>query len=109
MEIMLHDAFPVIATLLQVFAALFVFLLGFGVLWVIVIFVIDITQTKSTISRPAVLALSHGAKAAGYWMNTGEGGLSPYHLEGSADIVFQIGTPLLRYYGLNRSDKANNT
>lgn len=32
----------------------------------------------------------------------GDGGLSPYHLEGGADIVFQIGTPLLRYYGLNR-------
>jgi glutamate synthase domain-containing protein 2 len=25
-------------------------------------------------------------------MNTGEGGLSPYHLEGGCDIVFQIGT-----------------
>ena len=25
-------------------------------------------------------------------MNTGEGGLSPFHLEGGADIVFQIGT-----------------
>ena len=25
-------------------------------------------------------------------MNTGEGGLSPYHLEGGADIVMQIGT-----------------
>jgi glutamate synthase domain-containing protein 2 len=25
-------------------------------------------------------------------LNTGEGGLSPYHLEGGADIVFQIGT-----------------
>ena len=44
------------------------------------------------ISRPAVLALSRGAKMAGSWMNTGEGGLSPYHLEGGADIVFQIGT-----------------
>lgn len=44
------------------------------------------------ISRPAVLALSRGAKEAGCWMNTGEGGLSPYHLEGGADIVFQIGT-----------------
>ena len=44
------------------------------------------------ISRPAVLALSNGARAAGIWMNTGEGGLSPYHLEGGADIVFQIGT-----------------
>ncbi len=44
------------------------------------------------ISRPAVLALSAGARDAGIWMNTGEGGLSPYHLEGGADIVFQIGT-----------------
>ncbi len=44
------------------------------------------------ISRPAVTALSAGAHDAGIWMNTGEGGLSPYHLEGGADIVFQIGT-----------------
>lgn len=45
-----------------------------------------------SISQPAVLALSQGAKKAGIWMNTGEGGLSPFHLEGGADIVFQIGT-----------------
>ena len=44
------------------------------------------------ISKPAVLALSNGARMAGVWMNTGEGGLSPYHLEGGADLVFQIGT-----------------
>jgi glutamate synthase domain-containing protein 2 len=44
------------------------------------------------ISRPAVLALSNGARMAGCFMNTGEGGLSPYHLEGGADLVFQIGT-----------------
>ncbi len=44
------------------------------------------------ISKPAVLALSNGARMAGCWYNTGEGGLSPYHLEGGADIVFQIGT-----------------
>ena len=44
------------------------------------------------LSKPAVRALSRGAKLAGCWMNTGEGGLSPYHLEGGADIVFQIGT-----------------
>lgn len=44
------------------------------------------------ISQNAVLALSKGAKKAGCWMNTGEGGLSPYHLQGGADIVFQIGT-----------------
>lgn len=49
-------------------------------------------MSYGAISRPAVLALSAGAKNAGCWMNTGEGGLSPYHLEGGADIVFQIGT-----------------
>ncbi|MEM8769375.1 MAG: glutamate synthase-related protein, partial [Pseudomonadota bacterium] len=44
------------------------------------------------ISEPAVRALSYGAAKAGCWMNTGEGALSPFHLEGGADIVFQIGT-----------------
>ncbi len=49
-------------------------------------------MSYGAISKPAVLSLSHGAKKAGIWMNTGEGGLSPYHLEGGCDIVFQIGT-----------------
>jgi glutamate synthase domain-containing protein 2 len=44
------------------------------------------------LSVPAVRALSNGAKKAGVWMNTGEGGLAPYHLEGGCDIVFQMGT-----------------
>ncbi len=49
-------------------------------------------MSYGALSKPAVRALSKGAKLAGCWMNTGEGGLSPYHLEGGADIVFQIGT-----------------
>ncbi|MFM9835430.1 MAG: FMN-binding glutamate synthase family protein [Methylophilaceae bacterium] len=49
-------------------------------------------MSYGAISIPAVLALSKGAKMAGIWMNTGEGGLSPYHLQGGGDIVFQIGT-----------------
>ena len=49
-------------------------------------------MSYGAISRPAVLALSNGARKAGVWMNTGEGGLSPFHLEGGADIVFQMGT-----------------
>ncbi len=44
------------------------------------------------ISKPAVQALSRGAKEAGVWLNTGEGGLSPFHLDGGCDVVFQIGT-----------------
>ena len=49
-------------------------------------------MSYGAISIPAVLALSNGARMAKIWLNTGEGGLSPYHLEGGADIVFQIGT-----------------
>ncbi len=49
-------------------------------------------MSYGAISKVAVQALSKGAAAAGAWMNTGEGALSPYHLEGGADIVFQIGT-----------------
>ncbi len=60
-------------------------------------------MSYGAISKPAVLALSNGARMAGCWMNTGEGGLFPYHLEGGADIVFQIGTAK---YGV-RDDEGN--
>lgn len=49
-------------------------------------------MSYGAISKPAVRALSKGAKLAGCWMNTGEGGLTEHHLEGGCDIVFQIGT-----------------
>ena len=49
-------------------------------------------MSYGAISTPAVKALSNGARMAGCWLNTGEGGLSPYHLEGRCDIVMQIGT-----------------
>ncbi len=49
-------------------------------------------MSYGALSKPAVRALSKGAKEAGIWMNTGEGGMSPYHLEGGCDIVYQIGT-----------------
>jgi len=44
------------------------------------------------LSKNAVLALNKGAKRGGFYHNTGEGGLSPYHLEGGGDVVWQIGT-----------------
>ncbi|WP_205737286.1 FMN-binding glutamate synthase family protein [Halioglobus japonicus] len=44
------------------------------------------------LSAPAIRALSAGAAEAGIWLNTGEGAISTYHLEGGCDIVFQIGT-----------------
>lgn len=49
-------------------------------------------MSYGALSRPAIEALSQGAKKAGCWMNTGEGGVSPFHLESGCDIVYQIGT-----------------
>lgn len=49
-------------------------------------------MSYGAISKPAVRALSLGATQAGCWLNTGEGGLSPYHLEGACDLIMQIGT-----------------
>lgn len=60
-------------------------------------------MSYGAISRPAVQALSAGAKRAGCWLNTGEGGLAPEHLESGADIVMQIGTA---NYGVRDADGA---
>jgi glutamate synthase domain-containing protein 2 len=49
-------------------------------------------MSYGAISIPAVRALSLGTARAGCWLNTGEGGLSPHHLEGGGDVIFQIGT-----------------
>jgi glutamate synthase domain-containing protein 2 len=53
------------------------------------------------ISEPAVRALSLGAAEAGCWMDTGEGGFSPYHGEGGCDVIMQIGTAK---YGIRNLD-----
>ncbi len=49
-------------------------------------------MSYGAISKPAVQALSRGAGMSGCYMDTGEGGLSPYHLEGGCDVIYQIGT-----------------
>ncbi|MCH1492275.1 MAG: FMN-binding glutamate synthase family protein [Luminiphilus sp.] len=49
-------------------------------------------MSYGALSAPAIQALSSGAAEAGILLNTGEGGLAPYHLEGECDLVFQIGT-----------------
>lgn len=49
-------------------------------------------MSYGALSRPAVKALSKGAFRANCWLNTGEGGVSPHHLSGNCDLVFQIGT-----------------
>jgi glutamate synthase domain-containing protein 2 len=49
-------------------------------------------MSYGALSGPAIEALSKGAALAGCWLNTGEGGLSPYHRAGDCDLVFQVGT-----------------
>jgi glutamate synthase domain-containing protein 2 len=49
-------------------------------------------MSYGSLSRNAVLALNTGAKSGGFAHNTGEGGLSPYHLEPGGDLIWQIGT-----------------
>ncbi|MFN8692107.1 MAG: glutamate synthase-related protein, partial [Cyclobacteriaceae bacterium] len=54
-----------------------------------------------SLSKNAVLALNAGAKIGGFAHNTGEGGLSPYHLEPGGDVIWQIGTG---YFGARTED-----
>ena len=49
-------------------------------------------MSYGSLSPNAVLALNEGAKRGGFYHNTGEGGLSPYHLQPGGDICWQIGT-----------------
>ncbi len=52
------------------------------------------------LSKNAVIALNQGAKIGAFAHNTGEGGLSPYHLQGG-DLIWQIGTG---YFGCRDND-----
>ncbi|MAC28156.1 MAG: FMN-binding glutamate synthase family protein [Sandaracinus sp.] len=49
-------------------------------------------MSYGSLSAKAILALGRGAALGGFSHNTGEGGLSPYHLEHGADLVWQVGT-----------------
>jgi len=49
-------------------------------------------MSYGALSKNAILALNGGAKIGQFAHNTGEGGLSPYHLEPGGDIIWQIGT-----------------
>jgi glutamate synthase domain-containing protein 2 len=53
------------------------------------------------VSKHAVLALNRGAAKGGFAHNTGEGGISSYHLEAGGDLVWQIGTG---YFGCRTPD-----
>jgi glutamate synthase domain-containing protein 2 len=45
-----------------------------------------------SLSTAAVESLNGGAKIGGFAQNTGEGGISPYHLRQGGDLIWQIGT-----------------
>nr|WP_234960497.1 FMN-binding glutamate synthase family protein [Salinicoccus halodurans] len=52
-------------------------------------------MSYGALGERAITALSKGlAAAGGTWMNTGEGGISDYHLAGNADLMMQIGPGL---------------
>ncbi len=53
------------------------------------------------LSKNAVLAMNKGAKLGGFAQNTGEGGISDYHLEHGGDLIWQIGTG---YFGCRKKD-----
>jgi len=44
------------------------------------------------LSQNAIMALNKDTKIGGFSHNTGEGGISPYHLKHGGDLVWQIGT-----------------
>ncbi|MGB7345390.1 MAG: FMN-binding glutamate synthase family protein [Pirellulaceae bacterium] len=58
-------------------------------------------MSYGSLSANAILALSSGAKKGGFAHNTGEGGVSPYHIEGGGDLIWQIGTG---YFGCRAAD-----
>lgn len=52
-----------------------------------------------SLSKNAIKALNEGAKMGKFAHNTGEGGISPYHLSGG-DLIFQVGTG---YFGAGKT------
>ncbi|MDX1326259.1 MAG: FMN-binding glutamate synthase family protein [Arenibacter sp.] len=58
-----------------------------------------------SLSHNAVLAMNKGAKMGNFAHNTGEGGISDYHLENGGDLIWQIGTG---YFGCRHDDGSFN-
>lgn len=56
-----------------------------------------------SLSAQAVEAMNGGAQLGGFAHNTGEGGISPYHLKNGGDLIWQIGTG---YFGC-RDEEGN--
>lgn len=58
-------------------------------------------MSYGALSNNAILSLSQGAKLGGFFHNTGEGGVSQFHLEGGGDLVWNVGTG---YFGCGSPD-----
>lgn len=58
-----------------------------------------------SLSQTAIEALNWGAKQGNFAHNTGEGSISPYHLEYGGDLIWQIGTG---YFGCRNEDGTFN-
>ncbi len=57
-------------------------------------------MSYGSLSKNAVMALNKGAQGGGFYHNTGEGSISPYHRMGG-DLVYQVGTG---YFGCRAAD-----
>ncbi len=58
-------------------------------------------MSYGSLSPHAIEALSEGARMGNFAHNTGEGAISPYHIRGGGDLVWQIGTG---YFGCRDRD-----
>lgn len=58
-------------------------------------------MSYGALSKTAIQALNRGAMMGGFYHNTGEGGISPYHVKEGGDLVWQIGTG---YFGCRTLD-----
>jgi len=58
-------------------------------------------MSYGSLSKNAILALNGGAKDGHFAHNTGEGGISDYHLKNGGDLIWQIGTG---YFGCRNAE-----
>ncbi len=56
-----------------------------------------------SLSAAAIRALNAGAKRGGFYHDTGEGSISPYHREAGGDLVWEIGSG---YFGCRNEDSS---
>jgi len=62
-------------------------------------------MSYGALSKTAISSLNYGANIGNFAHNTGEGGISMYHVKGGGDLIWQIGTG---YFGCRNSDGTFN-